>query len=114
MVSFKVFTKVGTNIIIGIVYTVIKPAQSTFMPEQYILEGVVVLHDTICELQRKKMDGVLFKIDSEKGYNKVQWTFLQQTMSMKGFSPKWCELVDSYVRRGSVRIKVNDHISSYF
>jgi hypothetical protein len=60
------------------------------------------------------MEGVLFKIDSEKGYNKVQWSFLQQTMPMKGFSPKWCELVDSFVRGGSVGIKVNDEISPYF
>jgi mannosylglycoprotein endo-beta-mannosidase len=48
---------------------------------------VVVLHETIHELHRKKMDGVLFKIDFEKAYDKVKWSFLQQTMRMKGFAP---------------------------
>jgi hypothetical protein len=36
------------------------------MPGRNILEGVVMLHETIDELHRKKIDGVLFKIDLEK------------------------------------------------
>jgi hypothetical protein len=42
---------------------VIRPTQTTFMPGRHILEGVVVLHETVHELHRKKLDGVLFKID---------------------------------------------------
>ena len=38
---------------------------------------IVVLHETIHELKRKKLDGVLFKIDFEKAYDKVNWSFLQ-------------------------------------
>jgi hypothetical protein len=41
------------------------------MPETHILEGVLILHETIHELHMKKMDGVLFKIDFEKAYDKV-------------------------------------------
>jgi mannosylglycoprotein endo-beta-mannosidase len=48
---------------------------------------VVILHETIHELQSKKMDGVLFKIDFEKAYDKVKWSFLQQALHMKGFPP---------------------------
>ena len=53
-VSFKVFTKVDTNRITGIAHKVIRPTQTAFMPERHILEGVVVLHETIHELHRKK------------------------------------------------------------
>jgi hypothetical protein len=87
-----------TNRVTNIVHSVIKPTQSAFMPGRYILEGVVVLHETIHELQRRKMDGVIFKIDFKKACNKVKWSFLQQTMRMKGFSPEWCELVAKFVR----------------
>jgi hypothetical protein len=105
-VSFKIFTKVGTNRITGIAHKVIKPSQTAFMPGRHILEGVVVLHETIHELHRKKMDGVLFKIDFEKACDKVKWTFLKQTMRMKGFLPEWCDLVASFVQGGSVGVKV--------
>ena len=46
-VSFKIFTKVGTNRITEIAQKIIRPKQSAFMPGRHILEGVVVLHETI-------------------------------------------------------------------
>jgi hypothetical protein len=67
---------------------VVRPTQSAFILGRNILEGVVVLHETIHELHRKKMDGVLFKIDFEKAYDKVKWSFPQQALRMKGFPPK--------------------------
>jgi hypothetical protein len=39
-VSFKIFTKVGTNRIVQIVESVIRPTQTAFMPGRHILEGV--------------------------------------------------------------------------
>ena len=60
------------------------------------------------------MDGVLFKIDFEKAYDKVNWAFLQQALRMKGFDPKWCEWVARFIQGGSVGIRVNDDIGHYF
>jgi hypothetical protein len=59
-VSFKIFTKVGTNRATVIAHKVIRPTQSAFILGRNILEGVVILHETIHELHRKKMGGVLF------------------------------------------------------
>jgi hypothetical protein len=70
-VSFKIFTKVVVNRITGIVEKVVSPSQSAFMPERNIMEGVVMLHETIHELHRKKMNGVILKLDFEKAYDKV-------------------------------------------
>ena len=69
----------------SIAHKVIRPTQSAFIPGRNILEGVVVLHETIHEMHRKKLDGVLFKIDFEKAYDKVNWAFLQQALRMKVF-----------------------------
>jgi hypothetical protein len=44
---------------------------------RHIFEGVVVLHETVHELHHTKLDGVLFKIDFEKSYDKVKWSFLE-------------------------------------
>lgn len=60
----------------------------------------------------KKQNGVIFKIDFEKSYDKFKWSFLQQTL--KGFSSKWCQWIDNYVKGGSVGIKVNADIGHYF
>jgi mannosylglycoprotein endo-beta-mannosidase len=107
-VSFKIFTKVGTNRLNLVAKKVVSPTQSAFMPGRNIMEGVFILHETIHELHTKKRDDVIFKIDFEKAYDKVKWSFLQQTLRMKGFAPKWCRWIQSMVTGGSVGIKIND------
>jgi mannosylglycoprotein endo-beta-mannosidase len=70
------------------------------MPGRHILEGVVLLHESIHELHRRKLDGVLFKIDFEKAYDKVKWHFLQQVLRMKGFDAVWCDRIKKNCSRG--------------
>ena len=60
------------------------------------------------------MDGVLFKIDFEKAYDKVKWPFLLQTLRMKGFDKKWCDLIQNFIMGGSVGVRVNDNIGHFF
>ena len=57
---------------------------------------------------------MILKIDFEKAYDKVKWDFLQQTLRMKGFDPKWCEWVKFFIEGGNVGIKVNDQVGPYF
>jgi len=78
------------------------------------MEGAVILHETIHELHRRKQSGVIFKIDFEKAYDKVKWSFVQKTMRMKGFSQKWCEWIEAFIQGGHVGIKINDQIGQNF
>jgi hypothetical protein len=78
------------------------------------MEGVVVLHETIHEIHRKKMSGVILKIDFEKAYDKVNWDFLQQSLRMKGFSDKRYNWINQFVCKGSVGVKVNENVGRYF
>ena len=84
----------------SVAHNVIRPSQTAFMPGRHILEGVVVLHETIHELHRKKMDGIIFKIDFEKAYDKVKWSFLQQVLRMKGFDIGWCDQIMHFIKEG--------------
>jgi hypothetical protein len=69
-----------------IVEKLISHSQTDFIPGRNIMEGVVMLHETIHELHRTTMNGVILKLDFEKAYDKVNWDFIQQTLRMKGFS----------------------------
>ena len=93
---------------------VINPTQTALMRGRNILEGVIILHDTIHELHRRKQNGVIFIIDFEKAYDKVRWPFLLHTLLMKGFSSKWIILGGSFVSGGSVAVNVNDEIGHFF
>jgi hypothetical protein len=71
-VSFKIFIKVLTNRLTSVAHRVIQSTQTTFLLDWNIMEGVIILHETIHELHRKKQSGVIFKIDFEKAYDKVK------------------------------------------
>jgi len=87
-VSFKIFTKVATTRINSVANHIVSLSQTAFMRGRNILEGVVILHETVHELHRKNLSGVIFKIDFEKAYDKVKWNFLIQTLRMNVFSQK--------------------------
>jgi hypothetical protein len=74
------------------------------------MEGVIVLHETIHELHRRNQNGVIFKIDFEKAYDKVKWRFLRKILQTKGFLNQWCQWIDSTIQGGHVGIKINDQI----
>jgi hypothetical protein len=93
-VSFKIFTKVMANRLALVANKLIGQSQTAFQRGRNILEGVVVLHETLHEVRKKKQSGLILKIDFEKAYDKVNWQFLQQVLRMKGFSQKWCRWID--------------------
>ena len=56
-ISFKIFTKVLANRLNIVVDKIIKPTQTAFMTGRYIMEGVVILCETIHEIKRKNRMG---------------------------------------------------------
>ena len=71
-VSFKIFTKVAVNRLMQVADKIIRPTQSAFMSGRYILEGVVIIYETLHELHKNKINGVILKLDFEKAYDKVK------------------------------------------
>jgi hypothetical protein len=76
-VIFKIFMKVIMNRLTGVAQRVIQPTQTIFLPGRNIMEAVIILHETIHELHRKKKSGVILKLDFKKAYDKVKWPFVK-------------------------------------
>ncbi|WVZ91755.1 hypothetical protein U9M48_037881 [Paspalum notatum var. saurae] len=77
----------------------IRPSQTAFLPKRNIMEGAVVLHETLHELHRKNLNGVIFKIDFEKAYD-------------RGSQPLGA--IRSFVQRENVAVNVNGQNGSNF
>jgi hypothetical protein len=70
-VSFKIFTEVAVRRLTQVVDKLISQSQTVFVPGQNIMEGVVIPHEIIHELHRKKMNEVILKLDFEK--HMIRW-----------------------------------------
>jgi hypothetical protein len=105
----------GINRLTGIVEKVIRPTQSTFMPGRHILDGVLILHDTIHELHRKKLNGVWLKLDFENHMIRLGGLSFNKFFGLRAFIESGVNgLINDFISRGSVGIKVNDDISHHF
>jgi hypothetical protein len=78
------------------------------------LEDVVILHETLHEIRRKKMKGIIMKLDFEKAYDKVSWPFLMEVLERKGFPIKWREWMEQVVTGGRVGINPNMKLGEFF
>ncbi|WVZ88936.1 LOW QUALITY PROTEIN: hypothetical protein U9M48_035403, partial [Paspalum notatum var. saurae] len=105
-VSYKIFTKVATNWLTLVADKVVSPTQTAFIKSQNILEGVVVLFETIHELIEKTKRGNLLDFD-KKAYDKVQWPFLFK-------HSKWISWIETFISSGTVAVNINDDVRHYF
>lgn len=56
----------------------INHCQTAFIKGRYIGDGAVMLHEIMYEMKKKKMTGVVLKIDFEKTYGSVRWDFVER------------------------------------
>jgi hypothetical protein len=70
-VDYKWFTKVLTRRLTAVAEPIISKTQTAFLPGRNILEGVFILHETLHEMRRKNIKGIIMKLDFEKAYDKV-------------------------------------------
>jgi hypothetical protein len=50
---------------------IISKSQNAFIKGRNIMDGVLSLHEILHETKRKKMDGIILKLDFEKAYDKI-------------------------------------------
>jgi hypothetical protein len=113
-VYYKWFTKVLTMRLTAVSESIISKTQTAFLPGRNILEGVVILHETLHKMRRKKKKGIVMKLDFEKAYDKVSWPFLMEVLERKNFPIKWNQWMQQVVIGGKVGINLNGEPSNYF
>jgi len=86
-IIYKIITKVLTMRLTKVASRVISNFQIAFIPGRNILDGIVILHETLHSLKMQKEEGIILKLDFEKAYDRVSWTFLEEILVTRNFSP---------------------------
>lgn len=113
-VPFKIFTQVLNTRAMLVADKLVSKIQTAFIKGCYLLDNVVMLHDIMHYLHRNKLFGVLFKVDFEKAYDKINWDFMLSVLEMKGFPEKFIQWTKSAIVDGKVAITLNDMLGNYF
>lgn len=60
----------------------ISPTQASFVPKRHTADNIFMVQEVVHYLRRtsNKEGGMIYKIDIEKAYDKVNWLFLKNVM----------------------------------
>ena len=85
----------------------IDESQTAFVGNRQILDGVMIANESIRWLKKKKIPGTLIKLDFEKAYDSVNWSFLRKVLDKLGFGRKWIRWIMNCVSSASLSILLN-------
>lgn len=73
---YKILAKVLSYRCQKVLPSIISSSQGTFVKGRQILDGVLIANERIHSRHRNKSSGLLCKLDLEKAYDRVDWSFL--------------------------------------
>jgi hypothetical protein len=106
---YKIVTKIIVCRLRPIVGNLVSPFQAAFVPGKRGLDNVVIAQDLIHSTHRKKgrLGHLILKLDLEKAYDRLEWSFIRKVLSFFKFPPSFVDLVLECVTISSFSILVN-------
>ena len=86
---YKVISKVLATRLKKVLPSIINDSQMAFVEGRQILDAILTASEAVDEWSLRGRKGVLLKLDLEKAYDKVDWSFLDMAMKLKGFGKRW-------------------------
>lgn len=92
----KIISKMIANRLKRILPEIISPTQSVLVPGRLITDNVLVAYECFHTI-KKKIHGSSgycgVKLDMNKAYDRVKWSFLERMMLKMGFHEQWVQLI---------------------
>ena len=106
---YKIVTKILVHRLKPLLPSLISPMQSAFLAGRRGSDNVIIAQELIHTLKnRKGREGfMVVKIDLEKAYDRLEWSFIKMVLDHFGFPPNIVNLIMSCVTSTSTAILFN-------
>nr|CAD1842746.1 unnamed protein product [Ananas comosus var. bracteatus] len=85
----------------------INPHQAAFIKGRHIIDNFNCAHILIHHLHTNKHRAALLKIDFERAFDRVNWSFLLDLLQARGFSPRWTTWIHTLLQTTSTSVILN-------
>ncbi|CAL1380726.1 unnamed protein product [Linum trigynum] len=115
-VVLKAITKAIANRLKPLMPKLVAPTQSGFIKGRQTNDNIILLQETLHTLRSKKgkKGGLVIKIDLEKAYDRLHWSFLRDTLGEIGLPSTWINRIMTCVEKNKMRISWNGELTSTF
>lgn len=97
-ILYKVVSKILPERMKTVMGRLISVEQSAFIKGRSILDGILIANETVEFLRKSKKKGLIFKVDFEKAYDTVEWSFLLDGLRDMGLGSKWRTWIEACLR----------------
>ena len=106
---YKIVTKIIVNWIRPFLSGLISSLQAAFVPGRKGLDNAIIVQELIHTMSKKKgRTGVMaIKLDLEKAYDRLEWSFIRDTLNLFNFPDHLISLIMSCISTTFISILFN-------
>ncbi|KAK3007529.1 hypothetical protein RJ639_013237 [Escallonia herrerae] len=108
-VSYKLISKILASRLQAILHQLVSPLQAAFVPKRLINDNSIIVQELWQTMRKKKgKNGLMaIKIDMEKAYDKMEWSFILNVLKNFGFDQKWIGWVEQCISTATFSTLIN-------
>ena len=95
-------------------HSIIDRNQTGFVPGRSITENVLLVQDTLHWAKNNCPSAIVLCLDFAKAYDRVDWSFLKQSLTKTGFGPKWLTLINNIYNNRTAQLTINGRTTARF
>ena len=75
---------------------------------------MVIVKEIVHGMHRREVEGLILKIDFEKAFDSVKWSFLFEVLQEFGFGKKWKSWLEAIFKSARLSVLINGSPSKEF
>lgn len=104
---YKVVSKILAKRLKCVLPKLIDECQSAFLGGRNMLDNVLIANEVVHDTKRRGVPTLVFKVDYEKAYDSVRWSFLFYMLERMNFDYKWISWIRGCLYSSTVSVLVN-------